>query len=161
MKFPTRIDLPEKVRTPVIALLNERLAETIDLALQVKQAHWNVKGPNFIALHKLFDELRDEVDEAVDTIAERATALGGVAEGTIQAVGTASSLPAYPLLLAAGRAHVQALSTAVAAVGKATRTAIERSNELGDADTADLFTQISRTLDKYLWFLEAHLQADT
>ena len=159
--YKTKNDLPEQVRTKVTELLNARLADSIDLQTQMKQAHWNVKGPNFIALHKLFDELRDEVDEAVDDIADRVTALGGVAEGTIQAVGTASSLPAYPLLLAAGRAHVQALATAVAAVGKAVRTAIERSNELGDADTADLFTQISRTLDKYLWFLEAHLQADT
>jgi starvation-inducible DNA-binding protein len=160
MLFTTRIDLPEKVRTPVIGLLNERLAETIDLALQVKQAHWNVKGPNFIGLHKLFDELRDEVDEAVDDIAERIAALGGVAEGTIQAVGTASKLSAYPLKLTTGHAHVEALASAVAAVGKSIRAAIDRSDELKDASTSDLFTQISRTLDKYLWFLEAHLQAD-
>jgi len=160
MHFSTRIDLAEGVRTPVIALLNERLAEAIDLGLQVKQAHWNVKGPNFIALHKLFDELYDEVAEAVDEVAERATALGGVALGTVQAVGQGSKLPAYPTTLKTGREHLEALVNVMAAVAKNVRAAIDKSAGLGDADTADLFTGYSRTLDKYLWFLEAHLQAD-
>lgn len=126
----------------------------------IKQAHWNVKGPNFIALHKLFDEFSDEVGEHVDTTAERVTALGGIAEGTLQAVSKRTSLAAYSLTLTEGRGHVDALATAIAAVGKAVRLAIDESASLGDADTADLFTGVSRDLDKQLWFLESHLQAE-
>jgi starvation-inducible DNA-binding protein len=156
----TRIDLPETKRESLAKLLNERLADLIDLGLQIKQAHWNVKGPNFIALHKLFDEFSDDVAEHVDTTAERITALGGIAEGTLQAVSKRTSLAAYSLTLSEGRGHVDALATAIAAVGKVARQAIDESAALGDADTADLFTGLSRDLDKQLWFLEAHLQAE-
>lgn len=156
----TRIDLPESKREPLVKLLNERLADLIDLGLQIKQAHWNVKGPNFIALHKLFDEFSDDIAEHVDTTAERITALGGIAEGTLQAVSKRTSLAAYSLTLSEGRGHVDALATAIAAVGKGARLAIDESAALGDADTADLFTGLSRDLDKQLWFLEAHLQAE-
>ena len=156
----TRIDLPESKREPVVKLLNERLADLIDLGLQIKQAHWNVKGPNFIALHKLFDEFSDEIGEHVDTTAERITALGGIAEGTLQAVSKRTSLAAYSLTLTEGRGHVDALASAIAAIGKAVRLAIDESTSLGDADTADLFTGVSRDLDKQLWFLESHLQAE-
>jgi starvation-inducible DNA-binding protein len=158
MMHKTRIDLPLERREAIVALLQDRLIETIDLGLQIKQAHWNVKGPHFIELHKLFDEFYDEVEEYVDLTAERITALGGTALGTIQAVSGRSRLPSYPLMIVDGMAHVDALATSFAAFGKATREAIDRSNDLGDADTADIFTEVSRGIDKDLWFLEAHLQ---
>jgi starvation-inducible DNA-binding protein len=156
----TKNDLPLEKRELVAKLLNDRLADLIDLQLQAKQAHWNVKGPNFIALHELFDDIAEELEEFVDTVAERLTALGGIAEGTVQAVGKRTGLKPYPVDLSAGRDHVDALSTAVAACGKSIRASIDRATEAGDADTADVFTEVSRGLDQRLWFLEAHLQAD-
>src|SRR5262249_53157362 len=141
-------------------LLNARLADCIDLQTQTKQAHWNVKGPNFIALHELFDTVNEAVEGYVDDIAERAVQLGGVAEGTARVVARRSSLAEYPAKAAEGRGHVEALSSAVAAFGRAARQAIEQANDLGDLDTADLFTEVSRGVDKWLWFVEAHLQAE-
>mgnify|MGYP000923785469 CR=1 FL=1 len=157
--YKTSIDLPLQAREAMARLLNARLADAIDLALQVKQAHWNVKGPNFIALHQLFDTVHAEVEGNYDTIAERITALGFTAFGTSQAVGAASTLPAYPTDIAGGLAHVKALAGAFAAFGKTVRAAIDAATDAGDADTADLFTGMSRAVDKTLWFLEAHLQA--
>ncbi len=154
----TKNDLPLDARTQLVVLLNARLADGIDLMLQGKQAHWNVKGPHFIALHELFDKIVEESEDWVDDLAERAVALGGVAEGTLVAVGKRTSLPAYPLDLIDGLAHVDALSSALARFGKSVRAAIDESSKLGDADTSDLFTGISRAVDKDLWFLEAHLQ---
>jgi starvation-inducible DNA-binding protein len=156
----TRMDLSVKTRARIIGLLNARLADAIDLKLQAKQAHWNVKGPQFIALHELFDRLAAELDGHVDELAERITALGGIAEGTVQAVAARSKLEAYPLDIGEGRAHVDALAAACARFGKAVRKAIDESAKAGDADTSDLFTGISRAADKALWLLEAHLQAD-
>jgi starvation-inducible DNA-binding protein len=156
----TRIDIPEGKRTELIRLLNERLADALDLQLQTKQAHWNVKGPSFIALHELFDEVYDDVTEHVDLIAERAVTLGGVVEGVAAVVAKKTTLPPYPLQISAGLDHVNALATALAAFGKQVRAAIDRSTELGDADTADVFTEISRETDKNLWFVEAHVQAE-
>lgn len=157
---PTKNDIPAEKRAAAIGLLNNRLAELIDLQLQAKQAHWNVKGPTFIALHELFDSVAEVTTEFVDLVAERIVALGGTAEGTIAAISERSKLPAYPLSLTGGRAHVEALSTVIAIVGKAIRAAIDQANELGDADTTDIFTEVSRDLDKKLWFVEAHLQGD-
>ena len=157
--YKTSIDLPLQAREAMARLLNARLADAIDLALQVKQAHWNVKGPNFIALHQLFDTVHAEVEGHYDTIAERITALGFTAFGTSQAVGAASTLPAYPTDIAGGLAHVKALAGAFAAFGKTVRAAIDVATDAGDADTADLCTGMSRAVDKTLWFLEAHLQA--
>jgi starvation-inducible DNA-binding protein len=157
---PTRHDLPEKTRAALCALLNERLADTIDLKLQAKQAHWNVKGPDFFQLHELFDKIADHAEEHSDLIAERITALGGTAEGTVAVVQQRSRLPKYPLEITRGLDHVNALATTLAAQAKAVRAAIDQSNELRDADTADLFTEISREVDKDLWFVEAHVQAD-
>jgi starvation-inducible DNA-binding protein len=156
--YKTKIDLSDKVRRNVVVILNDRLAEAIDLQSQVKQAHWNVKGPHFIALHELFDKISDVVLEQIDDIAERVTSLGGTAEGTVEVVARRSKLKNYPLSITSGRDHLLYLSTQVAAFGKAVRSAIDDTEELGDKDTADLFTGISRQLDKYLWFLEAHLQ---
>src|SRR5262245_48321961 len=156
----TRNDLPAQTRERVIAILNQNLADTVDLQLQAKQAHWNVKGSSFIALHELFDKVAEVAREGADELAERATALEGVAEGTVQALGKRSRLKAYPLDISKGREHVAHLADAIASVGKSVRAAIDETSKLGDQDTADLFTQISRELDKQLWFVEAHIQAE-
>jgi starvation-inducible DNA-binding protein len=156
--YKTKIDLSEKTRRNVIVILNDRLSDAIDLQSQVKQAHWNVKGPHFIALHELFDKISDAMLEQIDEIAERITSLGGTAEGTVAVAARRSKLKNYPLSITSGRDHLLYLSTQLSVFGKSARTAIDETDELGDADTADLFTQISREIDKYLWFLEAHLQ---
>jgi starvation-inducible DNA-binding protein len=158
--FKTRNDLSETIRSGAIDLLNARLADAIDLQTQTKQAHWNVKGPNFIALHELFDKINEDVEDYVDDLAERAVQLGGVAEGTARSVAKRSSLSEYPANTVDGRSHVEALSSALAAFGKSVRKAINQANELDDLDTADLFTEISRGVDKWLWFVEAHSQAE-
>ena len=157
--FDTRNDLPANVRVEVSELLNARLADAIDLGAQSKHAHWNVKGPNFIALHELFDKVAESVEEQIDTLAERITALGGRAHGTLAAVARTSTLKAYPEDIAEGLAHVAALSAALADYGAKLRAAIKTAYRIGDADSADLFTGLSRETDKYLWFLEAHLHA--
>ena len=157
--FPTKNDLPEDKRLEVISLLNQRLAEAIDLQTQCKQAHWNVKGPSFIGLHKLFDDVNEDVESYVDLVAERVVQLGGVAEGTIGAVETRSKLPDYPIGIATGAEHVAALSDALSAFGRAARITIEEMNELEDSSSADMLTEISRGVDKWLWFVEAHQQA--
>jgi starvation-inducible DNA-binding protein len=158
--YPTKNDLPEGTRRQVIDLCNARLADAIDLQTQTKQAHWNVKGPDFIALHKLFDEVNDDVEEYVDLLAERAVQLGGIADGTARSVAKRSTLPEYPLKGGTGRQHVEALSTALASFGKAVRAAIAESDRLDDADTNDIFVEISRGVDKWLWMVEAHLQTE-
>jgi starvation-inducible DNA-binding protein len=157
--YDTKNDLPFGVRGKVVELLNERLADAIDLGTQAKQAHWNVKGPNFIALHELFDSVAEHIEDHTDTLAERITALGGIAHGTIAAVSRASSLKQYPGDITDGIQHVDALSTSVADFGTKVRKGIDDASRLGDADTSDLFTEISREIDKDLWFLEAHLHA--
>ena len=156
--YKTKIDLPEKTRRAVVTILNARLADAIDLQSQVKHAHWNVKGPNFIALHELFDRISGVLLEQIDDIAERATALGGMAEGTVAVAAKRSKLKNYPLNISAGKDHLYYLATQLAAWGKAVRAAIDATARLGDADAADLFTGISRDIDKHLWFIEAHLQ---
>jgi starvation-inducible DNA-binding protein len=158
--FKTQNDLPESTREEAVELLNARLADCKDLQTQVKQAHWNVKGPNFIALHELFDKINTDVEEYVDEIAERAVQLGGIARGTARMVASRSSLPEYPANAVDGRRHVEALSSALAHFGKAARAAIAQADELDDLVTADLFTEVSRGIDKWLWFVEAHLQAE-
>jgi starvation-inducible DNA-binding protein len=155
--FTTRNDLPQSTRAQVVELLNARLADAIDLGTQVKHAHWNVKGANFIALHELFDKIAEGVEDQIDTIAERVTALGGTARGTLAAVSRNTSLKPYPEDISAGLAHVEALASVVADFGRKVRVGIEESAKSGDADTSDLFTGISRETDKSLWFLEAHL----
>jgi starvation-inducible DNA-binding protein len=154
----TRNDLPARQRAKLQQLLNSRLADALDLASASKQAHWNVKGPNFIALHELFDQLHGNIEQHVDTIAERIAALGGSAHGTVQAAAGASSLAPYPLQLSDGVEHLQALADRLGDFGSKIRAAIAAAERLGDAGTADLFTAVSRDADKYLWFLEAHLQ---
>src|SRR6266550_29099 len=148
--YPTRNDLPEAARREAVGLLNQRLADCIDLQTQCKQAHWNVKGPTFIALHKLFDEINEDVEEYVDLLAERVVQLGGIAEGTVGVVAKRSTLVDYPLALSAGSEHVAALSDALAMFGRTVRVGIEEMNELEDADSADILTEISRGVDKWL-----------
>ncbi|HLY31816.1 MAG TPA: DNA starvation/stationary phase protection protein Dps [Ktedonobacterales bacterium] len=156
--FNTHIDLPAEQRVKVIALLNQQLADTFDLYSQTKQAHWNVKGMHFYQLHLLFDSLASSMLGFVDLIAERATALGGVAQGTARMAVSASTLPEYLPEAIDGKHHLEALIIRYAAYAASTRAAISACDELGDLDTADLFTQVSRDVDKDLWFLEAHLQ---
>ena len=158
--FKTKNGLSEATRVKAVELLIARLADCIDLQTQTKHAHWNVKGPNFIALHELFDKINEEMEDYVDDIAERAVQLGGVAEGTARMVVKRSSLSEYPVNTVDGRSHLEALSSALAAFGTAARKGIDQSNELGDLVTADLFTEVSRGIDKWLWFVEAHLQAE-
>ena len=156
--FKTGVDIPAGARTKVNALLNQNLADAFDLMSQSKQAHWNVKGKDFWQLHRLFDELAEEVAEWVDWIAERVTALGGYATGTARMAAAASSLPEYPTDITDGMEHVQALADRLAAYSNSSRKGIDETDKLGDMNTADLLTEISRCADKYLYFLEAHLQ---
>ncbi|MEO0409004.1 MAG: DNA starvation/stationary phase protection protein Dps [Cyanobacteria bacterium P01_A01_bin.135] len=155
--YPTRIDLPAEVRTSVIEHLNKTLATTLDLKTQVKQAHWNVKGMNFYQLHELFDEMAGELEEYVDMVAERVTALAGTAMGTARLAASESLLKEYPYDIVTGHEHVVALAERYSTYAAHVRAAIDATDELGDQDTADLYTEISRTADMRLWFLEAHL----
>jgi starvation-inducible DNA-binding protein len=155
----TKNDLPNDKREKVIDILNSRLADVIDLKTQAKQAHWNVKGHHFIGLHELFDQVATAAEAHTDLIAERITALGGTALGTARIAAQKSSLSEYPLEIFEGTAHVDALSTAMSDYGKNIRRGIDETDELGDKDTADLFTEISRENDKLLWFVEAHIQS--
>ena len=159
MLHTTKIDIAKGKREKLVAILNQRLADASDLKSQAKQAHWNVKGMNFIALHELFDKVSTELDTHVDDIAERITTLGGTAMGTVRVAALHSSLAEYPLEISDGADHVDALSTAMADFGKKVRADISVTDDLGDADTADLFTGVSRSVDKLLWFVEAHIQA--
>ena len=154
----TNNDLPEKTRRAVIEILNARLAESIDLMHQAKQAHWNVTGPNFIALHKLFDEIVAAAEEYMDLVAERVAALGGIARGTVQAAAKHSGLAAYPAAITEASEHLAALSSALAAYAAGARRVIDETDRLGDKVTADILTEIGRGADKYLWLLEAHLR---
>lgn len=155
----SKIDIDTGNREKLVELLNQRLADASDLKSQAKQAHWNVKGMNFFQLHELFDAVATAVEEHVDLIAERITTLGGTAYGTVRQAAQKSSLTEYPLEITDGTAHVDALSTALADFGKVVRRNIDEASELGDQDTADLLTEVSREIDKQLWFVEAHIQA--
>lgn len=154
---PTRNNLPADVREQVVAILNARLADATDLKSQLKQAHWNLKGAQFLQLHELFDGIAGRLDIQIDDIAERAVQLGGTALGTIRLAAAASSLPEYPAGLTDGLAHAAAVADRLGLYGASLRTAIDTTAVLGDADTADMFTGFSREADKDLWFVESHL----
>lgn len=154
----TKNDLKSNAKSVSIDLLNARLAEAIDLALLTKQAHWNLKGIQFIAVHEMLDGFRKEIDGHVDTMAERVVQLGGTALGTTQVVAGKTTLPAYPTEIYKIKEHLAALIERYGAVANAVRAGIDTTSEAGDADTADILTGFSRALDKSLWFLEAHLQ---
>ena len=153
----THHDQPEDRRVTVVALLNAQLADVIDLGLQAKQAHWNVKGPQFAALHALFDEVAEELGGFADELAERAVVLGGVARGTLQVLAKDSRLPAYPLEALDGAEHLWALSAALARVAQTSREAIRAAEKAGDAVTVDVFTEVTRGMDTLLWKVEAHV----
>ena len=154
---PTHIDIPEGKREDLIALLNQQLADNADLVSQVKQAHWNVKGPTFMMLHLLFDEVYEALEPFVDTIAERATTLGGTAMGTVRMAAATSTLKEYPAKIKAGHDHLEAVRERLASYAASTRKAIGKSDDLDDPTTADLFTEISRVADLQLYFVEQHL----
>ncbi len=139
-------------------VLQARMADGIDLALVTKQAHWNLKGPQFIGVHLMLDGFRDEIDEWNDMMAERITQLGGTARGTVQEVGRETSLKPYPTDIYSIADHVNALIERYSSVANAVREGIDTTDEAGDAGTSDLLTEVSRGLDKQLWFLEAHVQ---
>lgn len=153
---PTRNTLSENIRAQSVELLNKHLAASIDLHAQVKQAHWNVRGPSFIAIHELFDKVSIAVEEFSDQVAERAGGLGGTAEGTVQIAAERSFLVPYNIGIADEKEHVFAVAGALAAFGQSTREAVTKATDFGDADTADLFTEISRGIDQQLWFVESH-----
>ena len=154
----TKNDLPSNAKSAVIGMLNARVADTIDLALATKQAHWNLKGSQFIGVHELLDKLRAALDGYVDSMAERAVQLGGVALGTTQIVAEKTRLAAYPAEIQAVQDHLAALIERYGQAANAVRKNIEEADEAGDPGSADLFTEVSRGLDEWLWMLEAHLQ---
>lgn len=153
-----RHDLPEDKRAKLVELLNQNLADVSDLRGQTKHAHWNVKGRDFYQLHILFDKLYETLDEPIDMIGERITALGGTALGTARQVAARSKVAEFPADVFEGLAVLTALADRYAQVAKSVRQAIDHADELRDKDTADLFTEISRELDKALYFLDSHLQ---
>lgn len=157
---PTRVPVAENVRAQLAAVLNDRLADTLDLHARLKHAHWNVKGPNFIALHEMFDEMAAGIFANADDIAERLAAFGGSPDGLPAGVAKRSALPPYPLNIHEGRATLEALAVAFAAASKHAGAAIALAGELNEPVTQDLFTEIAAGLDKNLWFIEAHLQAE-
>lgn len=156
----TRNDMSENIRSNMVSIIQPRLADSIDLFSQVKQAHWNVRGKSFIALHELFDQIADEVLAESDMMAERITALGGEADGTVRIVAETSRLAEYPKDTDTQAAHVEAVSGALAAFAKTVRAAAKEAAEVGDDDSADMFTEISRATDKNLWLVEAHVERD-
>ena len=158
--YDTENDISEQRRSELTVLMNQQLANAVDLQTQMKQAHWNVKGPHFIGLHELFDQIDEAVEGYVDLIAERIVQLGGIAEGTARVVAERSRLEEYPLDIGDGKAHVEATAKALSTFGHEARKSIDHAEELEDADTADIFTEVSRGIDKWLWFVEAHSQAD-
>ncbi len=157
--LPTRNDLPTNARSAVIDMLNARVADTIDLSLATKQAHWNIKGMSFAGVHLLLDKFRAALDEYVDLMAERAVQLGGTALGTVQVVEAETLLEPYPTTIHTIKDHLHALIERYGAVANAVRANIDDADEAGDAGSSDLFTEVSRGLDEWLWMLEAHLSA--
>lgn len=154
----TRNSLPDNTRKAMIELLNARLLDALAMRMALKQAHWNVKGPNFIALHEMFDQMQTRVAGFVDEIAERSVTLGGVVDGTVEGVSNGAKIPPYPAGVTNQKEHLEALAERFAAFGKLVREAIDAADEAGDKDTADLFTGVSKQMDMDLWFIEAHLQ---
>ena len=156
--YRSQLDLKADIRRQMIELLNQQLADTFDLQSQTKQAHWNVKGPQFWQLHELFDKLAEGLEDDVDLIAERVTAVGGEAMGTVRMAAKGSRLPEYPTGRMGSMEHVSALAERFGNYAATTRAGIDTAAQAGDQSTADLLTEVSRQIDKYLWFLEAHLQ---
>lgn len=157
--FYTHNTLPVSIRERSASILNRHLAAAIDLHGQIKQAHWNVRGANFIAVHELFDRVASDVEEYSDLIAERARTLGSTALGTVQTAASQSFLVPYTLGVADAKDHLFAVAGALAAFEQSARAAIDESAEAGDQESADVFTEVGRRLAKQLWFVESHLQS--
>jgi starvation-inducible DNA-binding protein len=157
-QIQTKNDLPAATREVMIGLLQQSTIEAVDLKIQAKLAHWNVKGPSFIALHELFDRAANDIGVFTDDLAERLVQLGGLVEGNVQTVGSRTTLPAYSMSISDGRDHVEAFSSALSSFGTTIRKSIDLASKAGDQGTADLFTEVSRGIDKLLWFVEAHNQ---
>jgi starvation-inducible DNA-binding protein len=153
-------ELGDDTRVAIVETLNRRLADAIDLQLQAKQAHWNVKGPSFIALHDLFERVAVNVAQHADLLAERAVQLGGVVEGVAEMVAERSDLPRYPSRITSGRDHVMALTNALATFGGMIRPGIAEAEQAGDPATADILTEVARDIDKLRWLVESHAQAE-
>jgi len=149
----------EKDTRELVDMLNQALADSLDLAYQTKQAHWNVKGYNFYGLHLLFDDLHAQLAGYVDDFAERAVSIGGQALGTIRAASATSRIDEYPLDALDGKVHVNALVDRYGEFTSRLRHAIRHAEKLGDKDTAGLFTTVSMAMDKALWMLTAHQEA--
>jgi starvation-inducible DNA-binding protein len=156
--YSTRLDIPDHTRKAAIQILQARLSDALDLETQMKQAHWNVRGPNFFQLHQLFDSLHDTVEGYVDLLAERIAALGGVADGRVQTTAAATSLYEYALATKGGEAHLRAVAAVLAQFGRAARGDVDAAAALPDVDTADVLTEVSRGVDQQLWLVEAHLE---
>lgn len=156
--FQSSVGVPENNRQAIIALLNQRLADSVDLKSQLKWAHWNVKGMHFIQVHELFDSVASHLDDQTDSLAERITAIGGVANGTVRESAAKSGLKEADLTAIDAASMLKFLVHNVAHHANALRTAVQEADDLGDPITTDLFTTLTRELDKDLWFLEAHLQ---
>lgn len=156
--YPTANDTSLDHRVQLTRSMNQMLASAIDLQMQMKQTHWNIKGSNFMALHELFDRAYQEAEGYVDTIAERIVQFGGIAQGTLGSCTAATQLPDYTAAIADGTTHIDTATRALSTFGSEVRKMISEANELEDAGTADIFTEISRGIDKMLWFVEAHSQ---
>lgn len=154
----TRNDTPGNAKAESVAVLNAVLADIIDTTNATRQAHWNVKGSHFYGLHLMFEKFYDMLGEQTDELAERAVQLGGIPDGTTQAVGAKTRIAPYDPNLLDGLEHCRALADRYAQLAHNLREGIDKTDEAGDADTADLLTDVSREVDKALWMLEAHLQ---
>jgi len=157
--YPSSVGVPDKNRQAIIALLNQHLANSTDIHSQVKWSHWNVKGKDFYQLHLLFDSIATHIEDHIDTIAERIAALGGVANGTVREATAKSAIPEADLAAADGPTILKFLVHNVGHYTNAMRTAVHEAGDLEDDITVDLFTTITRELDKDLWFIEAHIQS--
>lgn len=150
--------LTDNARKTAISELNGRLADGLALSLAIKQAHWNLKGPNFIAVHELLDVVYARLQEHLDIFAERVQILDGTALGTAEVVARATTLKEYPTDLTKSADHLKEICARMRDHGEKLRMAVDTTDEAGDANTADIFTAASRTADKDLWFLESHLE---
>lgn len=158
--YLTKNTLDAAKRGKSILLLGVGLVHALDLERHAKQAHWNVRGPHFISLHELFDQVATQAVEMGDVVAERLVALGGVADGRVETIANRSTLKSYPLGAADGSEHVEALATTIAAFSTVARDAIDQATDWGDAVTADIFTSVLNNLDKALWMVEVHAGAE-
>jgi starvation-inducible DNA-binding protein len=156
--FETKNTIEQSERSSLVKTLNQALADAIDLQLQTKMAHWNVRGPNFLPLHELFDDVNARAREFSDLIAERIGQLGGLVEGNLQAVAARSRLDIYPIDRMRESEHTERVAASLAAFATAGRETVETASEMGDEVTADIFTEVTRSTEKLLWFVEAHFQ---